>query len=243
MEKNFTNVTDEDVDKVDVVVWSVIDLVLIIAILSGNILTIFAIRLSRKISALVSNQFILSLALSDLMVGLTLPYHYAFLVGNTLGSHESTCILRFVLIILACSSSIYNLLAIATDRYVAIVHPLRYGRYMTRKMALIIICFGWTLAFTVATVPIYWHTWSLLDGEEVFQCTLEKVLPYLYVNAVVTPMFISVWVTMSIVYFRIWREAVGHAKRMRSASFYQNGPNLNDSKSVQVINRTQKKGN
>lgn len=202
------------------------------AIIGGNILTICAIKLSRKISALISNQFVFSLALSDLMVGVTLPYHYSFLVDddNKLGKYESTCILRFVLMILACSSSIYNLLAIATDRYIAIVHPLRYSRYMTRKIAMIIIMFGWSVAFSVATVPIYWHKWSNNT-----KCSLELILPDHYVNCVVTPMFISIWITMSIVYFRIWREAVGHAKRLRTAGFYQNGPSLSDSKSVQVI--------
>lgn len=214
---------------VEVILWSVIDSVLIFAILCGNILTICAIKLSRRISTLISNQFIFSLALSDLMVGLTIPYHLAFFIGETLGKQKFTCILRFVLIILACSSSIYNLLAIATDRYIAILHPLRYNRYMTKKVALIMIGVGWIIALSIAIVPIYWNIW-----EEGNKCSPEHVLTEMYVNYIITPMFVSIWIAMSCVYFRIWREAVGHAKRLRNVISYQHGPNLNDSKSVQV---------
>lgn len=227
---NITENTSEGLTTGEIV-WTAVDSLIILATLAGNILTIFAIKLSRRISSIVSNQFILNLALSDLMVGLTIPYHLAFSIGNgDIKTKRETCVLRFVLIILACSSSIYNLLAIAADRYIAIVHPLKYTRYMTRKVAVIIKIIGWVLSVSIATVPIYWNIWR-----EDAKCSLEQVLPALYINFIVTPMFVSIWVAMLLVYFRIWREASGHAKRLRSAAFYHNGPTLSDSKSVQVM--------
>lgn len=101
-------------------VWSIVDGALMVLIISGNTLTILAVTLSRRLSSLVSNQFVLNLAISDLMVGLTLPYHLVFYLDTEFGKIKWSCLMRFILIILACLASIYNIIAIAVDRYVYI---------------------------------------------------------------------------------------------------------------------------
>lgn len=97
--------------------WSIVDGALMLLIVSGNTLTILAVTLSRRLSSLVSNQFVLNLAISDLMVGLTLPYHLVFYLDSDFGKIKWSCLMRFILIILACLASIYNIIAIAVDRY------------------------------------------------------------------------------------------------------------------------------
>lgn len=97
--------------------WSIVDGALMVLIISGNTLTILAVTLSRRLSCLVSNQFVLNLAISDLMVGLTLPYHLVFYLDEDFGKIKWSCLMRFILIILACLASIYNIIAIAVDRY------------------------------------------------------------------------------------------------------------------------------
>ena len=113
----------------NVILWSIIDGILLVLILPANILTILAICLSRRIRCFTSNLFILSLAISDMLVGITLPYQLAFYMGSELGKSHSWCLIRFFLIIIACAVSIWNLIAIAVDRYVAIVYPFHYYRY------------------------------------------------------------------------------------------------------------------
>lgn len=153
-------------------IWSIIDGSLFVIILCGNILTILAIRLSRRLRNGTSNYFVLSLAVSDCMVGLTLPYHLAFDVMSNLSHVKVACISRFVLMTLACCASIYSLMAIAVDRYVSIVHPMKYTRYMTWTMVYSIITVGWISAVCIATIPIYWNCY---DDTEV--CEMDTILP------------------------------------------------------------------
>lgn len=222
--------------------WMIIDSTLMLIILSGNILTICAVHFNRKLSRTIANQFILNLAISDCFVGLTLPYHLIFyLDNNTFGQHKLTCLLRFVLITMACSASIYNLIAIALDRYIAIVYPLHYNRYMTKKVSVLIIICGWVLSTAVSTLPVYWNRWDIAaqvkrTHNQEIECELHIIIPKYYVTFVMVPYFAIVWATLFILYVRIWREAVHHAKRLRSTTnYYQNGFHKRDWKSIQVI--------
>lgn len=216
------------------VLWIVIYCIIVCATVAGNILTIFAITISRQLSSTISNQFIFSLAVSDLLVGLSVPYHMCFYLIESFGKSKRTCIIRFVLITFACASSIYNLFFISTDRYIAIVYPLRYNRYITRKVSIVLTSIGWLLSLSIATVPIYWNLWY--DGIE---CETSLVLPLNYLHFLVTPMFVLVWIAMLMVYMKIWREASEHAKRMRNVTNSQNGQStISDTKSIQVnLNR------
>lgn len=225
---NYTTATDFE-EYNGTICWFVVNVLLITLTVLGNLLTISAILWSRKLSSIIANQFIFSLAVSDLFVGLTIPYHMAFYITEDFGSGKYSCLLRFVMISFACSSSISNLLVIAADRYVAIVYPLHYNRIITRKSAVCLTIFGWSLSFTVAAIPLVWNDW-----ERGPSCQILDVIPNNYMNFVVCPMFVLIWVMMLLLYSRICQEANGHAKRIRSANSAQNILTLRDSKSFQV---------
>ncbi|XP_052901087.1 histamine H2 receptor [Anopheles moucheti] len=213
----------------DLVIWITIDGILMVCIFSGNILTIIAVWYYRRLQWLISNLFVLSLAISDIFVGLTLPYHLAFYMGVDLGRHKHLCLLRFFVLIIACSVSIWNLIAIAVDRYIAICYPLHYTRLMTKRTALTILGFGWCLAISIATIPLIWNKWETAQ-----ECEFDELLHPWYVAGVITPIFSVVWLCLFVVYWRIWREASKHAKQLR-AHGGASERSSSDWKSVQVV--------
>ncbi|XP_053678835.1 adenosine receptor A2b [Anopheles nili] len=213
----------------DLVIWIAIDGILMVCIFSGNILTIIAVWYYRRLQWLISNLFVLSLAISDIFVGLTLPYHLAFYMGVDLGRQKHLCLLRFFVLIIACSVSIWNLIAIAVDRYIAICYPLHYARVMTKRTALTILGFGWCLAIAIATIPLIWNKWETAQ-----ECEFDELLHPWYVAGVITPIFSVVWLCLFVVYWRIWREASKHAKQLR-AHGRASERSSSDWKSVQVV--------
>lgn len=212
-----------------VVIWSIIDGFLFVTIVCGNCLTIAAVQLSRRLRSVVSNLFILSLAVSDLMVGLTIPYILAFYLDVTLGESHVACIMKFFLNIVACCVSIWNLIAIAIDRYIAIVYPLHYSRWITRRTATIVIIFGWVSGTLMGGIPLIWNN---LDTSS--ECESVQVLPPWYMAGIVTPVFSLIWFCMLTLYWRIWREAYKHAKQLRASISGPHDSGHSDWKSVQV---------
>lgn len=110
------------------ILWAFTNVVLLICILGGNALIIIAVRTCRRLRCLISNIFICSLAVSDFIVGLSLPYHLSFYLGSNWGHIHVPCLIRFFLIIFACCVSILTLITISIDRYIAIVYALHYRR-------------------------------------------------------------------------------------------------------------------
>ncbi|KAJ8915753.1 hypothetical protein NQ315_004565 [Exocentrus adspersus] len=210
--------------------WMSINISTASATVLGNSLTVSAILFSKKLSTVIANYFVFSLAVSDLLVGLSIPYHMCFYIMTDFGNSEPNCLFRFVLTAFACASSIFNLFFIATDRYIAIVHPFHYKRCITKRTALALITIGWITSFSLAVVPVVWNDWR-----EGVKCEVINVLPNNYLKFIISPLFVLIWMMMFILYSRICKEASGHARRIRGSNSIQNILALKDTKSFQVM--------
>lgn len=60
-----------------------------------------------------------------------MPYHMAFYLEPSLNKDFNHCIARLSLVSLACIASMFTILEIAADRFLAIVFPLHYPKVMT----------------------------------------------------------------------------------------------------------------
>lgn len=132
---------------------------LIIALLStvGNLLVCVAVGLNRKLQT-VTNYFLVSLAVADICVG-ALAIPCAIMTDLGIPRHNLyLCLLMLSVLIMLTQSSIFSLLAVAVERYVAIFMPFQYHRLMTPRNAVLILCVTWTLAFLIGLVPLMgWH--------------------------------------------------------------------------------------
>ncbi|XP_041079786.1 trace amine-associated receptor 3-like [Polyodon spathula] len=124
----------------------------LIAVL-GNLLVIISIAYFKKLQT-PTNTFLLSLAVSDFLVGvLVMPFSLVRTVDSWKFG-ETFCKVHFILDVTFCTTSIYNLSCIAFDRYFTVRDPLRYTyRMSTSRMAKILfLC--WILPLLVSCVPV-----------------------------------------------------------------------------------------
>ena len=119
--------------------------------LTGNTLTLIAIRKTKNLKKVPTNVFIMSLASSDAIIGLLIPVFVGVKFLDTEQfSNGTMCLLHgpyFSMFII----SLMILLAIAVDRYLAIVHSLSYKQRMTLRRAKIITVVIWIVSLCSMT--------------------------------------------------------------------------------------------
>ncbi|XDV39294.1 hypothetical protein PO909_008551 [Leuciscus waleckii] len=132
---------------------------LILTTLLGNTLVCAAVTKFRHLRSKVTNFFVISLAISDLLVAiLVMPWKAATeIVG--FWPFGAFCDVWVAFDIMCSTASILNLCVISVDRYWAISSPFRYERKMTPKVAFIMISVAWTLSILISFIPVQlnWH--------------------------------------------------------------------------------------
>ncbi|GMT30400.1 hypothetical protein PFISCL1PPCAC_21697, partial [Pristionchus fissidentatus] len=126
--------------------------VLVVIVVLGNSLVIAAVLLRRRLRS-ATGLLILSLGVADLLVGtVILPFSIAneVLAGYWIFG-ETWCTIWLTMDIWMCTASIYNLVAISIDRYIAIIKPLNYPMLVTKFRARCIVAFVWVLSFIICT--------------------------------------------------------------------------------------------
>ncbi|KAE8287967.1 Adenosine receptor A2b Adenosine receptor 2b [Larimichthys crocea] len=137
--------------------YIVIELVIAVLSISGNILVCWAVAINTTLKN-ATNYFLVSLAVADILVGcLAIPFAITISLGLRLDFYGCLFLACFVLVL--TQSSIFSLLAIAIDRYLAVKIPLRYKELMTGKTAREIIAILWILSFVIGLIPFF--GWNL----------------------------------------------------------------------------------
>lgn len=136
--------------------YIVLELLIAVFSVLGNVLVCWAVGLNSNLQT-ITNFFLVSLAVADIAVGvLAIPFAIAISTGFCSNFYGCLFIACFVLVL--TQSSIFSLLAIAIDRYIAIKIPLRYNSLVTGKRARGIIAICWLLSIIIGLTPMMgWH--------------------------------------------------------------------------------------
>lgn len=132
---------------------------LILLTLLGNSLVCAAVLRFPHLRSKVTNLFVVSLAVSDLLVAvLVMPWRAA---SDVLGfwPFGAFCDLWVAFDITFCTASILHLCLISVERYWAMAEPFRHQRRVTQRVALVTIAAAWLLSFLISFVPVQlqWH--------------------------------------------------------------------------------------
>ncbi|XP_036101762.1 D(1B) dopamine receptor [Molossus molossus] len=134
-------------------------ILLIVWTLLGNVLVCAAIVRSRHLRAKMTNIFIVSLAVSDLLVALLVMPWKAVAEVAGYWPFGAFCDVWVAFDIMCSTASILNLCVISVDRYWAISRPFRYQQTMTQCVALVMVGLAWTLSVLISFIPVqlHWH--------------------------------------------------------------------------------------
>ncbi|KAI9538882.1 hypothetical protein NQZ68_008959 [Dissostichus eleginoides] len=195
---------------------------LIILTVGGNVLVCVAVCTSRRLRCL-TNCFIVSLAVTDLLLGLlVLPFSALHQLTNDWPLGPIFCNFYISMDVMLCTASILTLLAISVDRYLAVTMPLRYTSLVLPWRVALAMAGVWTVSVAVSFLPIQMG-WNTVNGTVQNQgpwaperkCRFELNRPYVLTDSLLT--FYLPLVAMCWTYLRILRIARAQAKRIISA--------------------------
>uniref|UniRef100_A0A3P8T242 Histamine H2 receptor n=1 Tax=Amphiprion percula TaxID=161767 RepID=A0A3P8T242_AMPPE len=192
---------------------------LILLTVGGNVLVCLAVCASRRLRCL-TNCFIVSLAVTDLLLGLlVLPFSALLQLNDEWPLGPVFCNFYISMDVMLCTASILTLLAISVDRYLAVTMPLRYTSLVLPWRVAVAMASVWTVSVAVSFLPIQMG-WNTVNGTvqnfgpwaSERRCRFELNKPYVLTDALLT--FYLPLVAMCWTYLQILRIARAQAKRI-----------------------------
>uniref|UniRef100_A0A8C6KH08 Histamine H2 receptor n=1 Tax=Nothobranchius furzeri TaxID=105023 RepID=A0A8C6KH08_NOTFU len=203
------------------VMLGVILSLLILLTVGGNVLVCLAVCACRRLRCL-TNCFIVSLAVTDLLLGLlVLPFSALLLLNDEWPLGPYFCNFYISMDVMLCTASILTLLAISVDRYLAVTMPLRYASLVLPWRVAVALVSVWTVSVAVSFLPIHMG-WNTVNGTvqnhgpwaSARRCRFELNRPYVLTDSLLTfylPLGAMCWT-----YLQILRIAQSQAKRIIS---------------------------
>ncbi|CAH1800584.1 unnamed protein product [Owenia fusiformis] len=193
------------------------DLVIIMFIVISNGLVLWTVY---KVSSLhtITSIFIVNLSAVDLISGVVaVPINCVtnYIIPLTTGTYTDNkylCILKTFLLLLCIGLSIYGLVAICIERYIAVIHPLRYYTLMTAKRSIVLLACIWSYCFIACGLMFF-------DGFNTYQvglqCSTHNTLNPTYFMFLKLNTLVPFLVTI-VVYSRITWVAMKHRLKIQS---------------------------
>ncbi|KAL2083246.1 hypothetical protein ACEWY4_021019 [Coilia grayii] len=193
-----------------VALWAIAYSLIVFVSVIGNV-TVIWIILAHKRMRTVTNYFIVNLAFSDAsMATFNTAFNFVYALHNDWYFGLGYCKFHTFFPITAMFSSIYSMAAIAVDRYMAIIHPLKPRLSSTTTK--IVIAVIWAVACSLAFPQCFFASTRFYPPRTV--CMVEwpdeeeGVHQLIYQTAVIILIYLLpllvMLVTYSLVGYRLW---------------------------------------
>ncbi|WKY15832.1 hypothetical protein Q1695_000931 [Nippostrongylus brasiliensis] len=189
-ESSMDNITIEDTSwnpphgrVVQITVWLLVIVVSLVTVI-GNAMVVIAYKIERSIGKKISNRYIASLAISDLIIGIEgFPLFTVYVMnGERWPLGTVLCRTWLFLDYTLCLVSILTVLLITMDRYLSVCHTAKYMKWQNPTKTQFLIIFSWLIPAIIFGAMMY--GWDAITGEE-SMTTTECSAPFLsnpYVN-------------------------------------------------------------
>ncbi|XP_059199421.1 trace amine-associated receptor 13c-like [Centropristis striata] len=179
-----------------------------------NLLVIISISHFRQLHT-STNLILLSLAVSDLLVGLLLMPFQILLLGGCWVLGSLMCGLFYYASFILTSASVGNMVLISADRYVAICDPLCYPTKVTQRRVKVCVCLCWACSVLYNGVILMDF---LKHPDRYNSCYGECIVVINFVTGAVDVMltFVGPIAVIIVLYMRVFVAAVSQARAMRS---------------------------
>ncbi|XP_069544281.1 trace amine-associated receptor 13c-like [Brachyistius frenatus] len=180
-----------------------------------NLLVIVSISHFRQLHT-PTNVLLLSLAISDLLVGLlVMPVETARFTETCWLLGDLMCALSYVIGFTLTSASVGNMVLISIDRYVAVCFPLQYPNKITLSRAVVSVSACWACSLLYNGLILKDH---LRQPDRYNSCYGECLVVINYISGTVDLVFTFICPCSVIIllYMRVFVVAVSQARAMRS---------------------------
>lgn len=180
-----------------------------------NLLVIISISHFRQLHT-PTNLLLLSLAISDLLVGLlVMPVETVRFIETCWLLGDLMCALSYIIGFTLTSASVGNMVLISIDRYVAICYPLHYPSKVTRSRVEASVCLLWASSLLYNGLILKDH---LSEPNRYNSCYGECLVVINYVPGAVDLIvtFISPCSIIVVLYARVFVVAVSQARAMQT---------------------------
>ncbi|KAK0070296.1 dopamine receptor 2 [Biomphalaria pfeifferi] len=181
----------------------------------GNLMVIVAVYREVYLR-MVTNYFIVSLAIADVMVGgVVMPFSISNELTTSVWLYgQAWCDMWRSLDVLASTASILNLCVISLDRYWAITDPIAYPSKMSNSKVCILIALVWFCSAGISFPAIAW--WRAVTPSDLpkHRCLFTEDSAYLIISSVVS--FYVPCIIMMFVYCKIYRAALTQIEGIKS---------------------------
>ncbi|KAA0196836.1 Dopamine receptor 2 [Fasciolopsis buskii] len=200
-------ITDVSILWRNVLVGAVLVATMVLTVL-GNLLVVFAVLREHHMRSNLTNRFLVSLAVADLLMGsVVMPFALMHTLRDGYWSFgRDWCDLWHAFDVLSSTASILNLCAIAIERFWATENPISYASQKTRRRCTIMLVSVWICSAAISFPAVAW--WRRTDDyfeDGPTECHFTYDRAYLICSSLVS--FYIPLVVMTSVYVKIYRTA------------------------------------